>query len=65
MAKMECHTHNTSRPDGGLLAVRDTDRRAYEDYVVLTQAREALERSGRERARLLSRAFGHKAEQYQ
>ena len=56
---MKFYTHNTSRLNGGLLAVRDTDRRAYKDYVVLTQALEALERSERERARLLSRAFGH------
>ena len=57
---METHTQNSNRQAGGLIAVSDNGRRAYEDYVVVTQAREARDRSERERARMLSRAFGKK-----
>ena len=53
------------RQDGGLLAVTDNGRRAYEDCVVLTQGREAFRRPEHEHARLISRAFGEKSDHYQ
>jgi hypothetical protein len=62
---MEPHTQNSNRQAGGLIAVTDNGRRAYEDYVVVTQARGARERSERERARMLSRAFGEKRDHTQ
>lgn len=57
---MEAHTHNVSRQVVGLLAVTDNAERTYDNYVV-EQAREALERSEREAAWLLSRAFGEQS----
>ena len=62
---MEPHTQNSNRQAGGLIAVTDSVRRAYEDYVVVTQARQARERSERERVRTLSRGFGEKVDHTQ